>query len=378
MTTTFPRIRTLGMLCAVTLTLAGGAVGAEDAPKPTINNLRHVEGQATVPLTADIPFVKRGNGPVTLVLIPGAAFDASVWDEFMARHTERYTMYAITPPGHGGTPAYPMPEDPESFESTPWSDALVDGVVRLIRRQGLEKPIIVGHHLMGDHYAMRLALDHPDLIGGVAVVSGSPARVMFDPKNPPKSAGEMFDVPREAQLERVNQQWVPFFRAVSREQFLANSYKAPALTKTSADKGARLERAIETVPLPVQVRYYLEYLTTNLTTRFAEFAVPVSVITPRKDLESILASIGAQAERNGQDPQKAREAMLDRMTARYGSREAAIEQITGDPHWEFLKSRSPRIVVEFIPDAAIFVMDDQPAAFDAALERLIQRSIAAR
>ena len=84
------------------ITLALGAASAASAGTP----LGHVE--------------QRGAGPTPVVLISGLACDWTVWEDFMDRNTERFTMYAVTLPGMAGTDA---PPKPEAEGGTPWLDA---------------------------------------------------------------------------------------------------------------------------------------------------------------------------------------------------------------------------------------------------------------
>src|SRR5262245_11341575 len=75
---------------------------APGVPAP-IDNFVHAPGTATTVLGQLGDVQKRGHGPVPLILIAGAPFDASVWDSFAARNAERYTMYAVVPAGYGKT-----------------------------------------------------------------------------------------------------------------------------------------------------------------------------------------------------------------------------------------------------------------------------------
>ena len=52
----------------------------------------------------------RGEGDTHLLLVPGLLCDWTVWESFMERNAERYTMHAVTLPGFGGTEPPPEPE----------------------------------------------------------------------------------------------------------------------------------------------------------------------------------------------------------------------------------------------------------------------------
>src|SRR5688500_2392184 len=57
---------------------------------------------ATMPVATSVPFSPvphvevRGKGPIQMVLIPGLLSDWTVFESFMERNGERYTMYAVT------------------------------------------------------------------------------------------------------------------------------------------------------------------------------------------------------------------------------------------------------------------------------------------
>jgi len=86
---------------------------------------------------------KRGRGPIPMILIADIRTDWSLYRNFMDRNVERYTMYAVTLPGYGGTPAPPRPETLD-LKSTPWWDGAEKGVVSLIEKNRFNKPVVVG------------------------------------------------------------------------------------------------------------------------------------------------------------------------------------------------------------------------------------------
>ncbi|HKE04824.1 MAG TPA: hypothetical protein VKE91_12250, partial [Blastocatellia bacterium] len=86
---------------------------------------------------------KRGRGPIPMILIADIRTDWSLYRSFMDRNAERYTMYAVTLPGYGGTPAPPRPETLD-LKTTPWWDGAEKGVISLIEKNSLNKPVVVG------------------------------------------------------------------------------------------------------------------------------------------------------------------------------------------------------------------------------------------
>jgi pimeloyl-ACP methyl ester carboxylesterase len=113
---------------------------------------------------------KRGRGPIPLILIADMRTDWSLYRNFMDRNAARYTMYAVTLPGYGGTPAPPRPETLD-LRSTPWWDGAEKGVLSLIEKNRLNKPVIVGT-AASSYLATRLAVNHPDKIRAAVVLGG--------------------------------------------------------------------------------------------------------------------------------------------------------------------------------------------------------------
>lgn len=320
-------------------------------------NFVHPPGTRTAPLGELGHIEQRGHGPVPVVLLPGAAFGSSVWEPFMRRNAERYTMYAVTPPGYEGTPPPPMPADPEDFSRHEWTDALLEAVVTMVREKGLDRPLLVGHHLMGDHYALRLGLEYPELFRGVVVIAGVPNR------------GDAAATVAE-QIEGVETQWKPFFRDVTWERWLQGTYTADTLSNDPARGTSLYERQIS-VPLPTQLRYFLEYLTTNLSLELDRLELPLLVINQQVDFD---AFVEEAAEDNAQrlgGMEAARERVKDTLEARYGSLEAAEEALLRP--WEPLRGRVADMTVEYVDDTAVFIMDDRPQVVDRLVEEFVAR-----
>ncbi len=140
---------------------------------------------ATTPLGQLGHVEKRGRGPLPMILIADLRTDWTIYQNFMDHNAERYTMYAVTLPGFGGTPPPPKPASLE-VTATPWWDGAEKGIVNLIEKNRLHRPVVVG--MAGSGYlAARLALDHPDKIRSVVTLDGtvySPFRSLANPDYP--------------------------------------------------------------------------------------------------------------------------------------------------------------------------------------------------
>ncbi|HWQ33597.1 MAG TPA: hypothetical protein VNQ79_12150 [Blastocatellia bacterium] len=91
------------------------AAGTTPPPEPFLNRFSQNQGKVIHALITDptakpvsrsnTPLgelghvEKRGRGPVPMILISDVRTDWTIWQSFMERNAERYTMYAVTLPG---------------------------------------------------------------------------------------------------------------------------------------------------------------------------------------------------------------------------------------------------------------------------------------
>lgn len=134
--------------------------------------------------------VRHGSGPDTLVLIPCASCRWRSFDEFMERNADRYTMYAVTLPGYGGTQP---PDLPLWTDSTVWRDHAVEALSRLLDTERVGGAVVVGSSY-GTTVAIHLARRRPDVVRGLINLDGGFTR-------PPGRD----TVPMEARLEQARQ-----------------------------------------------------------------------------------------------------------------------------------------------------------------------------
>lgn len=106
---------------------------------------------------------KTGTGNRSIIFIPGFACSGDVWKETTPLFEKDFTCYTLTMPGFAGQPAEVDP----SFKG--WEDA----IARYIKKNNIDKPIIIGHS-MGGGLALALASDYPDVIGKIVVVDALP------------------------------------------------------------------------------------------------------------------------------------------------------------------------------------------------------------
>lgn len=107
-------------------------------------------------------YVEKGEGR-SLLLIHGLGGNLHNFGYAMIdRLAERYHVIAIDRPGCGHSE-----RDNDELARLPNQAEMI---ADFIRRKGIEKPLVVGHSL-GGAISLRLAIDHPELVGGLAMVS---------------------------------------------------------------------------------------------------------------------------------------------------------------------------------------------------------------
>ena len=95
------------------------------------------------PFGSLVEIKKMGSGPIPVILIPEYRKNWSVYEDLMQHAQDRYTYYAITLPGYNNTPAYALPKMYD-FSNRVWLNSVVDGIISLIKKEKLKKPVIVG------------------------------------------------------------------------------------------------------------------------------------------------------------------------------------------------------------------------------------------
>jgi pimeloyl-ACP methyl ester carboxylesterase len=109
-------------------------------------------------------YLERGTGPA-VVLLHGNVVSAEdyAWSGVLDRVAERHRVVAIDRPGFGHS---------TRPHGSVWSSAAQASLLRRVFDQlGLDRPIVVGHS-WGTLVALALALDHPETVGGLVLLSG--------------------------------------------------------------------------------------------------------------------------------------------------------------------------------------------------------------
>lgn len=122
-----------------------------------------------------LTFEKHGDHGRPVILIPGLGGGAWVWKDTVEKLQPDHVVYVVTLAGFDGTPP------PKSGN---FMDQAQASIVQLVQRDHLNKPVLVGHSL-GATLSLKLATERPQLFGGVVAVDGLP--VFPGTENMPKA-----------------------------------------------------------------------------------------------------------------------------------------------------------------------------------------------
>jgi pimeloyl-ACP methyl ester carboxylesterase len=274
-----------------------------------------------------------------MVLVSGFGLGASAFDGFMKRNTSRYHMLAVTLPGFEGSAAPPMPAPGTSYGDQTWTRGATDAVVKLIHEKKLSRPVLVGHFINGTQVAMRIAVEHPDMIRAVVLLAGTPR---FEPSPPlpfwPDS------LPLERKVQAVDQYLAPrWFKTVTRAtwvrgNFVASDYSVDSLL------GRRFADHANDAPLPVLIRYLCEFHASDGWAYLQRLERPLLAIQP-----SFTASLRSDSTRS------------------------YLRGYFGEP-WRGRLEGRPQTEAEYVDNAGILVMEDQTALVDQKISDFLKRA----
>ena len=288
------------LLVAGWVTAAGAGAPAADATAFDVGTLR-VE--------------RHGERGPPVILIPGLASGAWVWQDSIAALRAGHRVYAVTLAGFDGRPA--VPGDVLALAAA--------SLRELIVAQRLEKPVLVGHSL-GGALALMFAAAHSDLVGGVVAVDGLP---VF-PGTEALDAGQ-----RQALAERVRAQFAGISPAAFEAQQLQYMRRVGVADATKAAAIAGLTSRSDAQAVG---DYAGAVMAIDLRAQLPSIRVPVLAVVPYLASDHAGTNLSEEAKR-----------------AYYRSLLAGVAQLD---------------VVTIAP-ARHFVMIDQPLAFNEILSRFL-------
>lgn len=261
----------------------------------------------TPPASDRISVTVTGEGP-DVILIPGLASSAHVWDATVAHISAHHRVHVVQVAGFAGMPA-------GSNASGPVFEPVVSAIHAYIVANHLEGAAIIGHSV-GGTIAMRLAISHPGDAGRIMFVDSLPyVGLIFGPQ---------LTVPMvQAQATMMRDQTV---NGTQEAYAAAEPAQIAVLIKSrNAEADAVVAAAIASDHRVVGQMIY-DDLVTDLRPDLARITVPVTVLYPWDE--------GAQA------PQQVTDMLYKQAFAPL--HQAKVERVDGSRH---------------------FIMIDQPAVF---------------
>lgn len=295
--------RHLSLLVAAATLLAGVCSARADGP-----GLGHVE--------------IRGKGPVPMILIPGLACDWTVYQGFMERNRDRYTMYAVTLLGFGQGDAPPLKDGTPPSDDV-WLRTAEDAVAAMVIEKKLDHPVVVGHSL-GGHLAIRLAEDHSGMFRSAVALDGAPAF--------PMRGGEMS---KEDRAKLVDTQLAPQFESMTDEAWSMQTRMSAKMMVTDPDRAKAIGDLCAAVKGRTAGRYMLELMAADRSAGL-------------KDLKISVLEIAAVSD---QVPP------------------AAAESVRKSWRDEF--KDAPKVTLVFFEKTRHFITEDAPGELDKAVEDFI-------
>ncbi len=254
-----------------------------------------------------------GSGP-DVILIPGLASSATVWDATVADLKANHRVHVLNLAGFAGEPA----------GANATGDVLAPSVEALdayIKANHLQKPAIVGHSL-GGLVALMLAKSHPEDAGRLVIADSLPyVGVIFDPNATVTAMQPQAAAMRDGMA------------AMPDDAFKAQQVQTAAFLVSGPADQARVLDWSMTSDRHVLAESFYEDMTTDLRGDIAGIQTPATVIYPVAP---------------GQDTAQT--------TAVYAAAYQAM----------------PHVTLARIDNSRHFEMLDQPAAFAAALSAALQ------
>ncbi len=235
-------------------------------------------------------YQKVGSGAETLLLIPCMSGRWNQWQEFMERNQTRYTMYAITIPGFGGTP---VPDLPTDGQTTPWHDNAVMALSKFIDEHQLKDLTVVGHS-WGTMMSVEIAAKRADVVRRLVVLDGAIENTTWSPKTP----AERFEQANQA-ITNARQT----YQSPDRWQSFNTPFALPAGETVSRDlarQALRMHGSFLMTPKEVVFAYWRENILLDLTAATKRLRIPILDIKCLRDPQPNAAQPKTQAEQKAQ------------------------------------------------------------------------------
>jgi pimeloyl-ACP methyl ester carboxylesterase len=255
-----------------------------------------------------------GKGP-DVVLIPGLASSAAVWDGTVRQLSTSHRVHVIQVAGFAGAPVAGNAEGPVV-------EPLVEAVDAYIKANHLKAPAIIGHS-MGGFTGLLLAQRHPEDVGRLLIVDSLPFfSLLFSPTTTAESIKPQAAAMRDATV------------AMSAEAFASQQAMAAPRYVKSPEGQALMLAWSKASSQSVVGRAMYDLLTTDARPGLAAIKAPTTLLFPYDP------AVGAPV--------------------------AMIEKIYADAY-----AGLPGVTLKRVDDSRHFIMLDQPKAFAEAVETFL-------
>ncbi len=217
---------------------------------------------AALPASDRIAVTTSGHGP-DVILIPGLASSAHVWDATAAHLAPHYRVHIVQVAGFAGAPA-------GANASGPVIDPTVEAIHAYIVAHKLQGAAVIGHSL-GGLMAMKLALAHPGDAGRLLIVDSLPfyGLVFLGPQATVATAEPVATRFRDRIIGQTQEQYAASEPRVMATLVKSHNAEADAAIKAAADSDHR-----------VVAEAIYEDLLSDLRPDIAKIGVPVTMLYP--------------------------------------------------------------------------------------------------
>ena len=200
---------------------------------------------------------RHGDKGAPLILIPGLASGAWVFQDTIRQFGKEHVIYVLTLPGFDGRPAV----DGKGMA------AAQESLRELIEKRKLKQPVLIGHSL-GATMSLALAAAHPALVRGVVAIDGLPVLPGTEnwPAEQRKQMVAMINSPKPAQTAEAF--------AAQQQQYMRGT---GTLDMARADELAKLSGKSDAAAV---MRYMADGVGVDFRSVLPSIKAPVLLIVP--------------------------------------------------------------------------------------------------
>ena len=210
-------------------------------------------------LSERITVTVRGQGP-DVVLIPGLATSAAVWDATTRQLEAQHRLHIVQIDGFGGTPA-------RANAQGPVIQPALDALDAYIKTNKLNAPKLIGHSL-GGLMGMMLAVQHPEDVSKLMIVDSLPFFGVLMGANDVAAVAPQAAAMRDSIIAESQEVY-----AQGEEAYLRSLVKSPEGLKLVTRWAVASDKS-------VVARATYDDLTTDLRAKLPKIKTPVTMLYP--------------------------------------------------------------------------------------------------